>query len=183
MSTALHRFATAESSCATLVRTHSDVSPRRRCAGFDYNRKFTDDKAACMVLSGDGYVMLLAEPFFKTFTTREVGDTSRQNEALLALSCDSRAALGDSSADTCPRTWAISLRGRALAGPLDKAGWRRLLAADNAWGIAAGLWIASGPGRVFFDGKGGQLLRLNRSCRLQAPNLWRQHWRYHPAVY
>jgi uncharacterized membrane protein len=48
---------------------------------------------------------------------------------------------------------AVFLRGRALAGPLDEAGWRRLLAADNAWGVAAGLWIASGLGRVFFGGK------------------------------
>jgi putative membrane protein len=48
---------------------------------------------------------------------------------------------------------AIFLRGRALARPLDEAGWDRLLAADNAWGIAAGLWIASGLGRVFFGGK------------------------------
>ena len=48
---------------------------------------------------------------------------------------------------------AVYLRGRALAGPLDEAGWRRLLTADNAWGIAAALWIASGLGRVFFAGK------------------------------
>src|SRR6476620_1141292 len=48
---------------------------------------------------------------------------------------------------------AIFARGRALAGPLDAAGWRRLLAADNVWGVAAGLWIASGLGRVFFGGK------------------------------
>ena len=48
---------------------------------------------------------------------------------------------------------AVYLRGRALARPLDDDGWRRLLAADNAWGIAAGLWIASGLVRVFFGGK------------------------------
>jgi len=48
---------------------------------------------------------------------------------------------------------AVFLRGQALARPLDDAGWRRLLAADNAWGIAAGLWIASGLARVFFGGK------------------------------
>ena len=48
---------------------------------------------------------------------------------------------------------AVFLRGRALARPLDEAGWERLLAADNAWGVAAGLWIASGLGRVFFGGK------------------------------
>ncbi len=48
---------------------------------------------------------------------------------------------------------AVFARGRALGGRLDDAGWRRLLAADNAWGIAAGLWIASGLARVFFGGK------------------------------
>jgi len=58
--------------------------------GFEYNPKFTDDNAACMVISDDAYVMLLAEPFFKTFTTREVCDTSRHTEALIALSCESR---------------------------------------------------------------------------------------------
>ena len=48
---------------------------------------------------------------------------------------------------------AVFARGRALAAPLDEAGWQRLLMADNLWGIAAGLWIASGLGRVFFGGK------------------------------
>jgi len=48
---------------------------------------------------------------------------------------------------------AVVERGRALAGPLDEAGWNRLLAADNWWGIAAGMWIASGLARVFYGGK------------------------------
>jgi putative membrane protein len=48
---------------------------------------------------------------------------------------------------------AVFIRGRALAGPLDEAGWQRLLTADNVWGVAAGLWIASGLARVFFGGK------------------------------
>jgi putative membrane protein len=48
---------------------------------------------------------------------------------------------------------AVVERGRALSGVLDDAGWRRLLAADNLWGAAAGLWIASGLARVFFGGK------------------------------
>jgi putative membrane protein len=48
---------------------------------------------------------------------------------------------------------AVFLRGQALARPLDDANWRRLLAADNVWGAAAGLWIASGLARVFFGGK------------------------------
>jgi putative membrane protein len=44
---------------------------------------------------------------------------------------------------------AVMLRGRALRGPLDDAGLRRLFAADNAWGIAAGLWLATGLLRAF----------------------------------
>lgn len=44
---------------------------------------------------------------------------------------------------------AIWFRGRALKGPLDAAGLRQLFAADNAWGIAAGLWLATGLLRAF----------------------------------
>ena len=63
--------------------------------GFEFNPQFTDDKAACMVLSEEGYVMLLGEPFFRTFTKRELCDTSRQTEAMLALSCTSRAEVDE----------------------------------------------------------------------------------------
>jgi uncharacterized protein len=59
--------------------------------GFGFNQQFTDDKAACMILSEEGYVMLLQEPFFKTFTKRQICDTSSQVEGLFALSCNSRA--------------------------------------------------------------------------------------------
>ena len=63
--------------------------------GFEYEPKFTDDNAACMVLGPDAYVMLLAEPFFKTFTKREISDTSKGTEALFALSCESREEVDD----------------------------------------------------------------------------------------
>ncbi len=63
--------------------------------GFEFNQQFTDEKAACMVISEDAFVMLLTEPFFKTFTKRQVGDTSKQTEALLALSCSSRAEVDE----------------------------------------------------------------------------------------
>jgi len=48
---------------------------------------------------------------------------------------------------------AIFARGRALSRPLNDDGWKGLLAADNAWGIAALLWIATGLLRVFYGGK------------------------------
>ena len=44
---------------------------------------------------------------------------------------------------------AVYLRGRALRGPLDTAGLRRLFAADNVWGAAAGLWLVTGLLRAF----------------------------------
>ena len=59
--------------------------------GFTFNQQFTDENATCMVVNEDAYVMLLVEPFFKTFTTRQICDTRSQTEGLFALSADSRA--------------------------------------------------------------------------------------------
>jgi len=63
--------------------------------GFTFNRQFTDDKAACMVISDEAFVMLLSEPFFKSFTKREQCDTARSTEALMALSCESKAEVDE----------------------------------------------------------------------------------------
>lgn len=59
--------------------------------GFEFNPKFTDDKATCMIISEEAFVMLLVEPFIQTFTERALCDTTQATEALLALSCESRA--------------------------------------------------------------------------------------------
>jgi len=66
-----------------------------RTLGFDFNPQFTDDKAACIIVSEEAYVMLLAEPFFKTFTKREICDTKSHTECLFALSCASRAEVDE----------------------------------------------------------------------------------------
>src|SRR5690349_19704717 len=63
--------------------------------GFEYNRQFTDDNAACMIISQEAFVMLLDEKFFKTFTRNGICDTSKQTEALFALSCSSRAEVDE----------------------------------------------------------------------------------------
>jgi len=63
--------------------------------GFEFNRQFTDDKAACMVVSDEAFVMLLTEPFFRTFTRREPCDTARYTEGLFALSCGSKAEVDE----------------------------------------------------------------------------------------
>ena len=63
--------------------------------GFAFNPKFTDDNAACMIISDEAFAMLLTEPFFRRFTTRTPCDTSQHTEALIALSCGSRAEVDE----------------------------------------------------------------------------------------
>ena len=61
---------------------------------------------------------------------------------------------------------AVFLRGRALKGRLDADGLRRLLAADNVWGVAAVLWIVTGLLRAF----GG--LEKGTEFYLRSPLFW-----------
>ena len=63
--------------------------------GFGFNPQFTDSNAACMVVSDEAYVMLLGEPFFRTFTKREPCDTRKQTETLVALSCSNKAEVDE----------------------------------------------------------------------------------------
>ena len=58
--------------------------------GYSFNPQFTDEKAACMVISEDIYVMLLTEPFCQTFTHKPLADARKSTEVLLCLSCKSR---------------------------------------------------------------------------------------------
>ena len=65
--------------------------------GFGFDPKFTDDKAACMVIEKDSiYAMLLAEPFFKTFIpSRAIADAKKSTEVLVCLSCSSDQEVKD----------------------------------------------------------------------------------------
>ena len=59
--------------------------------GFEFNPMFTDENAACMVISEDIYAMLLVEKFFKNFIPdKEICNAKSSAEALLALSTKSR---------------------------------------------------------------------------------------------
>jgi uncharacterized protein len=59
--------------------------------GFKFNPMFTDENATCMVISKDIYAMLLVEKFFKSFIPdKEICDSKRSAEALVALSAGSR---------------------------------------------------------------------------------------------
>lgn len=64
--------------------------------GYGFNQQFTDEKAACMVISETIYAMLLTEPFFKGFIpNREISDSAKTKEVLLALSADSKQQVDD----------------------------------------------------------------------------------------
>lgn len=103
--------------------------------GFTYNQQFTDDKAACMIISDKAYVMLLSEPFFKGFTKNQLCDTSTHTEALFALSCESRAEV-----DQIVRK-AIDAGGRHAMDPQDHGfmyGWNFYDLDGHHWEV---LWM------------------------------------------
>jgi len=58
--------------------------------GFRFDARFSDEKAACMIISDDIFAMLLVDSFFTTFTPKELADTSKTTEVIVALSADSR---------------------------------------------------------------------------------------------
>lgn len=85
--------------------------------GFSFNPHFTDEKAACLVISEDSiYAMLITEPFFKTFTQKEICDAKKQTEVLIALDAQSREEV-----DTMVRK-AVGAGGSVYMKPQDH-GW------------------------------------------------------------
>jgi len=58
--------------------------------GFTFNPQFTDEKATCMIVGEDIFIMLLVEKFFKTFTTKDIADAAKSTESIICLSADSK---------------------------------------------------------------------------------------------
>lgn len=58
--------------------------------GYKFNPQFTNEKATCMIISEDIFVMLLVETFFKTFIPNQIADTTKTTESLICLSAESR---------------------------------------------------------------------------------------------
>jgi predicted lactoylglutathione lyase len=63
--------------------------------GFSFNPDYTDENATCMIINDDAYVMLLVEGFFKTFTSKDIVDSTGSTEAIMAFSVDSREGVDD----------------------------------------------------------------------------------------
>jgi predicted lactoylglutathione lyase len=58
--------------------------------GFDFNEKFCDEGAACMVVSDQAYVMLLARERFADFVTKPLADASKETALTACISAESR---------------------------------------------------------------------------------------------
>ncbi len=63
--------------------------------GYTFNPKFTDEKATCMIIGEEIFVMLLVEEFFKSFIKKEIADTTKTTESIICLSADSRGKVDD----------------------------------------------------------------------------------------
>lgn len=84
--------------------------------GYSFNPQFSDEKAACMIVSDSIFVQLLKEDYFKTFTKKEVSDAKKSTEVLIALDARSREEVQQTVAK------AKELGGTIYAEPADH-GW------------------------------------------------------------
>ena len=84
-----------------------------KALGFAFNPKFTDENAACMLIGDAAYAMLLAEPFFRTFTKKEIYDAATHTGGAYGLSCESRAEVDALAAK------AVAAGGREAGPPQD----------------------------------------------------------------
>ena len=84
-----------------------------KALGFSFNAQFTDETAACMVISDDIYAMLLTHDKFKQFTPKAIADTSKTSEVLTCLSAESKDAV-NKMADA-----ALKAGGQRLREPQD----------------------------------------------------------------
>lgn len=63
--------------------------------GYTFNPKFTDEKATCMIISENIYIMLLTETFFQTFTPKKIVNAHESVECSIALSMESKDAVNE----------------------------------------------------------------------------------------
>ena len=59
--------------------------------GYTFNPQFPEETATCMIVGESLFVMLLVEKFFRSFTSKDIVDTSRATEVLTCVSCESKA--------------------------------------------------------------------------------------------
>jgi predicted lactoylglutathione lyase len=67
--------------------------------GFEFDPRITDETATGMIVNDQAYVMLLVEPRFGDFTSKQITDANSSTEVIVAVSADSREGV-DEFADT-----------------------------------------------------------------------------------
>ena len=85
--------------------------------GATRNPMFSDDTAACMVLSDTIHVMILTHDKFRQFTPKPIPDARAANEVLLCISAESRAEV-DGLVEA-----AVRAGGKGDLGPVDDHGF------------------------------------------------------------
>ncbi|NEU61942.1 VOC family protein [Paenibacillus sp. ALJ109b] len=58
--------------------------------GFEFNVKFTDESATCMIIGENIYAMLLVEDRFQSFISKKISNAADTAEVIVALSVESR---------------------------------------------------------------------------------------------
>jgi uncharacterized protein len=93
--------------------------------GFTQNLDFSDETAACMVISEDNYVMLLTHGKFQGFSDAPIPDAHTATGLMVALECASRdeveakskAALAAGGTEPRPATDLGFMYNRTIADP------------------------------------------------------------------
>ena len=67
--------------------------------GFRFDERFSDEQAACMIVSDQAFVMLLERDRFADFVTRPIADAHQATALTVAIGADSREAV-DAFAET-----------------------------------------------------------------------------------
>ena len=108
------------------------------------NPQFSDETAACMVVSDTIHVMLLTHDKWKTFTSKAIPDARASAQVLLCLSCDSKdevinyvdmAVAAGGAADPTPTQDFGFMYGRSFEDPdghIWEVMWMDMAAASEA---------------------------------------------------
>jgi predicted lactoylglutathione lyase len=58
--------------------------------GFEFDPQFTDENGTCMIIGENAFVMLLVKRFFRTFIKKEIVDSQKFTESIIALALNSK---------------------------------------------------------------------------------------------
>ena len=101
-----------------------------KALGFQHNPQFSDDTAACIVITDSTCVMLGTHEKFRSFTPKAVCDTSQAVEVLISLSCDTRERVDElvakalaNGATTCDQPEDLGFMYSHSFVDLDGHGW------------------------------------------------------------